>query len=295
MINYRSESEVSALVNGAFQTSREIFESTIWTDVVKFRIFFYIYGNAVFAKDGTNVAGIHLNRGQYLRSYRNLQNDLAFKEKRSYKIYPLTTLQRKINELVQEKRIEIQGTDYGTLFTVVNYDEYQGFERYEKSLVERNRNGTGTEPEQYRNNNKKDKKDKKDNNTSSGNDGVSKVEQNFELLWKLYPRKEGKDVARKAYKRAIKNGATNKAIQDGIVAYRKLVASEGRDKQYIRQGGTWFNQKGWEDEYQTELPVDTSEQSEQSATDMNDLDRQQEENLRHAEEKYRKEHPELNE
>jgi hypothetical protein len=286
---------VSALVNGAFQTSREIFESTIWTDVVKFRIFFYIYGNAVFAKEGTNVAGIHLNRGQYLRSYRNLQNDLAFKEKRSYKIYPLTTLQRKINELVQEKRIEIQGTDYGTLFTVVNYDEYQGFERYEKSLVERNRNGTGTEPEQYRNNNKKDKKDKKDNNTSSSNDGKSKVEQNFELLWKLYPRKEGKDVARKAYKRAIKNGATNKAIQDGIVAYRKLVASEGRDKQYIRQGGTWFNQKGWEDEYQTELPADTSEQSRQSATDMNDLDKQQEENLRRAEEKYRKEHPELNE
>lgn len=31
------------------------------------------------------------------------------------------------------------------------------------------------------------------------------------------------------------------------------------------------------------------------ATDMNDLDRQQEENLRRAEEKYRKEHPELNE
>lgn len=142
------------MVGGAFQTSREIFESTIWEDVIKFRIFFYIYGNAVFAKEGTNVAGIHLNRGQYLRSYRNLQNDLAFKEKRSYKIYPLTTLQRKINELVQEKRIEIQGTDYGTLFTVVNYDEYQGFERYEKSLVERNRNGTGTEPEQYRNNNK---------------------------------------------------------------------------------------------------------------------------------------------
>lgn len=281
------------MVNGAFQTSREIFDSTIWTDVVKFRIFFYIYGNAVFAKEGTNVAGIHLNRGQYLRSYRNLQNDLAFKEKRSYKIYPLTTLQRKINELVQEKRIEIQGTDYGTLFTVVNYDEYQGFERYEKSLVERNRNGTGTVSEQYRNNNKKDKKDKNKNTTSSSNDGVSKVEQNFELLWKLYPRKEGKDVARKAYKRAIKNGATNKAIQDGIVTYRKLVASEGRDKQYIRQGGTWFNQKGWEDEYQTELPVDTSEPQDDgvhlSADQVKEQQRLQREKV---ERQYRLDHPE---
>lgn len=284
------------MVNGAFQTSREIFDSTIWTDVIKFRIFFYIYGNAVFAKDGANVAGIHLKRGQYLRSYRNLLKDLAYTEKRHLKMYSINTLKRKIESLAKEKRIVFESTDYGTLFTVVNYEEYQGFERYTKQMTDTaSDTPSDTASEQQVNNNKKDNKDKNKNTTSSSNDGKSKVEQNFELLWKLYPRKEGKDVARKAYKRAIKNGTTNKAIQDGIVAYRKLVASEERDKQYIRQGGTWFRQKGWEDEYRTELPVDTSEQSEQSATDMNDLDRQQEENLRHAEEKYRKEHPELNE
>lgn len=281
------------MVNGAFQTSREIFESTIWTDVIKFRIFFYIYGNAVFAKDGVDVAGIHLKRGQYLRSYRNLLKDLEYTEKRHIKMYSINTLKRKIESLSKENRIVFESTDYGTLFTVVNYEMYQGFERYTKQMSDTATDTpSDTASEQQVNNNKKDNKDNNNNTTSSDNNGASKVEQNFELLWKLYPRKEGKDVARKAYKRAIKNGATNKEIQNGIVAYRKLVASEGRDKQYIRQGGTWFNQKGWEDEYQTEMPVDTSEPQDDgvhlSADQVKEKARRQREEF---DRKYLAEHP----
>lgn len=142
------------MVGGAFQTSREIFESKIWEDVIKFRIFFYIYGNAVFAKEGTDVAGIHLKRGQYLRSYRNLQKDLSYIEKRSFKNYSISTIQNKIEQLVKENRIKIEATDYGTLFTVVNYDEYQGFERYTNVFTEQQENGNRTVSERQPNNNK---------------------------------------------------------------------------------------------------------------------------------------------
>lgn len=155
------------MAKGAFQTSREIFENPIWTDVVKFRIFFYIYGNAVYAKEGTDIAGIHLNRGQFLRSYRNLQNDLAYMEKRAFKTYSISTIKDKIDQLVKEKRIKIEVTDYGTLFTVLNYEEYQGFERYSKSLSEQQPNSNRTLSEQQPNNNKKDKKDKKDKNNNN--------------------------------------------------------------------------------------------------------------------------------
>jgi DnaD/phage-associated family protein len=144
---------------GAFQTSREIFENPIWTDVVKFRIFFYIYGNAVFAKEGVTVADVHVGRGQYLRSYRNLQKDLAYTEKRAVKQYSLHTIKNKIDQLVKENRIQIKTTDYGTLFTVVNYEEYQGFERYRKELPEQQRNSNGTASEQQRNNNNNVNKD----------------------------------------------------------------------------------------------------------------------------------------
>lgn len=73
----------------------------------------------------------------------------------------------------------------------------------------------------------------------------AELESDFEKLWNLYPRKERKADAFKAYKKAIKAGTTNKEIQDGIVAYTRSVANT--DKQYIAQGGTWFNQQRWQD------------------------------------------------
>ncbi len=111
---------------GRFLVDRNIFEGRLWGDVIKFRLFFYILGKAAF-KDNIIVDGAKLKRGQYLRSYRNLANDLQYKEGKSLKKYSLATLKRKINELIKEKRIEIKETSKGTLFTVKNYEKYQCF------------------------------------------------------------------------------------------------------------------------------------------------------------------------
>lgn len=68
--------------------------------------------------------------------------------------------------------------------------------------------------------------------TASGEDNKSinrsieytnALESDFEKLWKLYPNKKGKDLAFKAYQKAIKDGATNKDIQDGIVGLKKEI------------------------------------------------------------------------
>lgn len=77
------------------------------------------------------------------------------------------------------------------------------------------------------------------------------IEENFEKLWKLYPNKKGKKNALTAYKRAIKNGVTNKEIQDGIVKYKKQIEVQGTEPRFIAQGSTWFNQERWNDEYDT--------------------------------------------
>lgn len=139
---------------GAFQTSRKIFDNPIWNDIPKFRIFFYIYGNAVFSKEGAVVGGIRLKRGQFLRSYRNLQDDLQYLENRSIKKYSLSVIKRKIDSLVEENRLKIEDTELGTLFTVVNYEQYQGLENYRGDNLERRKNGDGTEMERSWNNNK---------------------------------------------------------------------------------------------------------------------------------------------
>lgn len=78
----------------------------------------------------------------------------------------------------------------------------------------------------------------------------STLDANFEKLWKLYPKKIGKKPALAAYKRVMtrkKNPATNKQIQDGIVAYKRIIANSGTDRQFIKNGSTFFNQEAWND------------------------------------------------
>ena len=105
-----------------------------------------------------------------------------------------------------------------------------------------------------------------DNNTSTNKNirASSTLESDFEKLLKLYPKKVGKKPALAAYKRAMtrkKNPTTNKAIQTGIVAYRKWLAEKGTEKQFIKDGSTFFNQESWNDY----LEVIKEEQEEQQA------------------------------
>ena len=86
---------------------------------------------------------------------------------------------------------------------------------------------------------------------TSKKEKAKKLENDFEALWKLYPNKKGKAKAKKAYAKAIKDGVTNKQIQDGIVAYTKEIKAKNTDKEYIKHGSTWFNNRAWEDEYDT--------------------------------------------
>lgn len=95
-----------------------------------------------------------------------------------------------------------------------------------------------------------------DKELSSDNRHSSKInkeqlDNDFESLWKLYPNKKGKAKAKKAYAKAIKDGVTNKEIQDGIVAYTKEIKAKNTNKEYIKHGSTWFNNRAWEDEYDT--------------------------------------------
>ena len=91
---------------GAFQTSREIFENPIWQNIVEFRLFFLLYGKAIFNEEGYQQGKIKIEKGQWLRSYRNLQNDLEYIENRSIKKYSLSRIKRAIDNLIKEERIK---------------------------------------------------------------------------------------------------------------------------------------------------------------------------------------------
>ena len=79
-------------------------------------------------------------------------------------------------------------------------------------------------------------------------DGQSSSER-FEVLWKEYPRKEGKKKAFASYKRALKNGVTDEEIMEGLEKYNQYIKKEKTDRKYIAHGSTWFNENRWQDEY----------------------------------------------
>lgn len=148
-------------MSGKFQVDREIFENGIWNNVAEFRLFFYILGKAIWRESGVQMGNVLVGRGQYLRSYRNLREDLMYMDNNTIKYYGLTTIKRLVDKLVKDGRLEKKETELGTLFTVVNYSLYQGFNNVDKVDLEQQRNSNGTPAEQQRNNKKKGKKDKK--------------------------------------------------------------------------------------------------------------------------------------
>lgn len=81
------------------------------------------------------------------------------------------------------------------------------------------------------------------------NTNKNNAEKDFETLWKLYPRKEGRTKAFNAYKKALKKGVTFETIKQGIEAYCKQIEANKTEKAYIKHGSTWFNGECWNDEY----------------------------------------------
>lgn len=86
----------------------------------------------------------------------------------------------------------------------------------------------------------------KENNKKKIN--KKQLEQEFEEIWKLYPRKIGKSVALSKYIKARQDGVKFETVKNGVERYAKYCKSI-KDEHYIKHGSTWFNQKGWEDEY----------------------------------------------
>lgn len=82
-------------------------------------------------------------------------------------------------------------------------------------------------------------------NTSSNK---SLTENDFEELWKLYPKKANKKDGLNAYKKAIKNGTTKEEVLNGINKYNEYLRL---NKEWLKpmDGGRWFQKERWLDEY----------------------------------------------
>lgn len=87
-----------------------------------------------------------------------------------------------------------------------------------------------------------------DQSSSKEADKVS-LKNRFELIWKEYPKKQGKELAFKAFKKAVKEGITDETIFNGINSYKKQIELQRTELQFIKQGSTFFNQRSYLDEF----------------------------------------------
>lgn len=89
----------------------------------------------------------------------------------------------------------------------------------------------------------------KKNNLSIVSPKKKTTEQEFESLWSIYPRKQGKAKALQSYVKARKEGTTEGEVRAGIESYKAYLAREKIDNQFIKMGSTYFSQRAWTDEY----------------------------------------------
>ena len=139
--------------------------------------------------------------------------------------------------------IEQRAERYGSLVSIVNWSKYQECEQQSEQRLSNER----ATSEQRVSTIQEDKNVKNKRNTISSN----KLSDEFDELWEMYPRKEGKKKAKDAYIRARKNGTSFEDVMNGIRNYQNHIEQTGMDRKYTKMGSTYFNGRCWEDRFET--------------------------------------------
>ena len=83
---------------------------------------------------------------------------------------------------------------------------------------------------------------------------TQKPADGFDDWWKQYPKKVGKIDAQKAYRAAIKQGATPQALLDGLRRHNANWKAANTERQYIPNPASWLRKGRWEDELDAPSP-----------------------------------------
>jgi len=92
-------------------------------------------------QEETRFWGMRLRKGQYIRSYEKLCEDLVYKVGRGNQEYSKNTIYKCVQKLIKAGRVTVRETEFGTLFTVLNYEKYQEPQQYAKKFAGNKGNG----------------------------------------------------------------------------------------------------------------------------------------------------------
>lgn len=135
---------------------------------------------------------------------------------------------------------------------VPRYQEHNGSTAKSRAVtqkrVKKHRSGNaGVTPERYQRREEKKREEKKETTPSISQGRVDR----FDDFWSVFPRREARGQAERAWKAALKL-VDAETIIDG--ARRYAASRAGQDPQYTKMGATWLNGKCWDDQPPTEQP-----------------------------------------
>lgn len=221
---------------------------------------------AAFSERDVKSAGktVHLGKGQLIVSYRGLASRWKWDKGRVARFLKALEMHG-ILSIGETPRETASETPRETLLTLIN----QRFPRFGETPNEtpyETPNETTfeiekeTEKDKETENGKERSKEKdkaKEKEKGREKDRVGELKNSspnpqaaFAECWSAYPKKERRRDAYKAFVKALKDGVTVDEIREGIRRFNEHVRRDHVDRQYIPQGGTWFNQRRWEDDYQ---------------------------------------------
>lgn len=150
-----------------------------------------------------------------------------------------------ISHLQSTNEITTRATNKFTVITVVNWESWQIKEG------KATKRATNKQPTSQPTSNQQATTSKESKNISSSlrSEDIYTYADEFEKLWELYPKKQGKQKARENYIKARKGGATSEEVEKGIIAYAEYIKATNTEDRYIKHGSTFFSQQAWQDEW----------------------------------------------
>ena len=206
------------IVDNPYYFSEPFTRSQAWVDLIILANhkdnFFYMRGVKVDVK-----------RGQIGMSLENIAKRFRWSRGKA---------ERFISELEKSNQIVRQKTNITTLFSIVNYNEYQSDSKADSNTNSKsNRKADGHQTVKQTDTNKNEKNDNNEKNED-------KID--FDVFWNLYNKKVAKDKCISKWDKL--SSQDHQAIIDTLPNFLNTI----KDKQFQPHPDTYLNQKRWKDE-----------------------------------------------
>ena len=213
--------------NGWIKLHRQLLDWEWYDDINTSRLFIHLMITANH-KDN-NWRGIEIKRGSRLTSLDKLSSETNLS---------VSKIRTAIKKLISTNEIASKSHSQHTVFTMINYDMYQGDDKQVSKPVT-NKSQTNDKRMTTNNNDKNEK-------------NVNNIDIHFASFWESYPRKVGKPKALKAFNSAIKGMKLKEGEIQEFLSFVKQDCTKrfaNTEKQFIPHPTSYINAEGWNDEY----------------------------------------------